>query len=232
MLVRTEAVAGREGFSEPFRSLLGAHDPLDSPDAGRRMECTPESLALLPQHREVVAARMLVTFVAHAYWNESDAPVLPALAESGGPAGPATHLLVAYGLGARRADEQLYAVDALLLLAARGALDTARLGGDVAELTGLRRLTFQRVVSALREVARAGAYGTVWAVLSAALPALLQGEAPHGLPAALTLAADCAEGCGARGPLPPEIDALAARTGSSQTVKQARRIKNALERTA
>jgi hypothetical protein len=234
VLVRTEAVAGREDFSEPFRSLLGAHDPFDSPDTGRHMECTPESLALLPQHREVVAARMLVTFAAHADWNRTGdgAPVLPALAESGGPAGPATHLLVAYGLGARRADEQLYAVDALLLLAARGALDAARLGGDIAELTGLRRLTLQRVVSALREVARAGAYATVWAVLSAALPALLQGGAPHALPAALILAADCAEGCGARGTLPPEIDALAARTGSSQTVKQARRIKNALERTA
>jgi hypothetical protein len=139
---------------------------------------------------------------------------------------------VAYGLSARRADEQLYAVDALLLLAARGALDAARLGGDIAELTGLRRLTLQRVANALREVARAGAYGTVWAVLSAALPALLTGEPPHGLPAVLTLAADCAEGCGARGALPPEIGALATRTGSSQTVRQARRIRDALERTA
>jgi hypothetical protein len=228
VLVCTAAVSGHESLPEPFRSLLGAHDPVGDPcRCGRGGECSPQALALLPQHREIIAARMLSSFAALAEYDHigDGAPVLPALAESGGPAGPATHLLLAYGLGARRSQEQLFAVDAMLVLAARGQLDTDRLGRDIAELTGLRRLKPQRCVAALQEAARTGAYGTVWAVLSAALPLLLT-QAPHGLPALLTVAAECAERSGARGAI-PEIDELAARPGSSQLVKQARRIKKA-----
>ncbi|MFJ2478313.1 DUF6493 family protein [Streptomyces sp. NPDC087659] len=232
VLVRTEALPGHEDHPEPFRSLLGAHDPIGSPcKCGWDVECSSHALALLPQHREVIAGRMLVSFSNLA---ESDgigyhAPVLPALAESGGPAGPATHLLLAYGLGARRVEEQLFAVDAMLILAARGQLDSARLGRDIAELTSLiRRLKLQRIVVALREVMRTGAYATVWAVLSAALPLLLAGEAPHGLSAILTIAAECAEQSGTCEAI-PEINELAARSGSSQLVKQARRIKSATE---
>ena len=232
VLVRTEAVAGHEDFSEPFRSLLDAYDPLRSRcQCQGGGDCTAQSLALLPQHREIVAARMLVTVAGTAggdYIGEA-ASVLPALAESHGPAGPATHLLLAYGLGSRRADERLFTVDALLVLAARGQLDADRLGRDIAELTSLRRLALHRVATALREIVRTRAHATVWAVLSAALPPLLSRETPHGLPAVLTLAAESAEGCGARGSI-PEIDELAARPGSSQTVKQARRIRSALGR--
>ncbi|CAL9650251.1 DUF6493 family protein [Streptomyces sp. enrichment culture] len=232
VLVCTEAVPGHEERPEPFRSLLGAHDPVGAPcKCGDGGQCSPQALALLPQHREIIAARMLPSFSALA---ESDhlgrgTPVLPALAESGGPAGPATHLLVAYGLGARRSEEQLSAVDAMLVLAARGQLDAAGLGRDVAELAGLRRLKPKRVVAALREAARTGADGTVWAVLSGALPGLLAGgPGPFG-GALLALAADCAERSGARGAI-PEIDELAARKGSSQLLKEARRLKAALSR--
>ncbi|MFJ8748367.1 DUF6493 family protein [Streptomyces sp. NPDC102441] len=231
VLVRTEAVPGHEDRPEPFRSLLGAHDPKGiSCRWSWDVECSSHALALLPQHREVIAARMLVPFALLAERDDVGrcTPVLPTLAESGGPAGPATHLLMAYGLGARRVEEQLFAVDAMLILAARGQLDAARLGSDIAELTGLRRLKLQRIVMALREVVRSGGHATVWAVLSAALPLLLAGAAPHGLPAVLTLAAECAERCGARG-TPPEINKLAARSGSSQLVRQARRIKSATE---
>ncbi|MFJ3235240.1 DUF6493 family protein [Streptomyces sp. NPDC086787] len=229
VLVRTGALPGHEDHPEPFRSLLGAYDPIGSPcRCGSGWECSPHTLAILPEHREVVAARMLVVFGSLA---ESDsvgvcAPVLPTLAESNGPAGPATHLLVAYGLGARRMEEQLFAVDAMLVLAARGQLDAARLGRDIAELTGLRRLKLQRVVAALREAERTGTYATVWAVLSAALPLLLADGATHGLPAMLTIAADCAERGGIREAI-PEIKELAARSGSSQMIKQARRIMTA-----
>jgi hypothetical protein len=232
VLVRTEALPGHEDYPEPFRSLLGAHDPIGDPcKCGGGGQCSPQALALLPQHREIIAARMLSTFSALA---ESDhlghgVPVLPALAESGGPAGAATHLLVAYGLGARRFEEQLFAMDAMLMLAARGQLDTERLGQDIAKLTGLRRLKPKRVVAALQEAARTGAYATVWAVLSGALPGLLAGEPAPAGGALLTLAADCAERSGARGAI-PEIDELAARKGSSQLIKQARRLRAALSR--
>lgn len=232
VLVSTEAVPGHEELPEPFGSLLGAHDPIGSPcKCGSGGECSPHALALLPQHREIIAGRMLVSFAVLAEFDTigEGAPVLPALAESDGPAGPATHLLLAYGLGARRFEEQLFAVDAMLVLAARGQLDADQLGRDIAELTALRRLKPQRFVAALREAARTGAYATVWAVLSGALPLLLTGEAPHGLPAVLTLAAECAERSGARGAI-PGIDELAARSGSSQLIKQARRIKGAIAR--
>ncbi|MEU1803994.1 DUF6493 family protein [Streptomyces sp. NPDC019937] len=230
VLVRTEALPGHEDYAEPFRSLLGAHDPIGSPCAcGDGGECSPRALALLPQHREIIAARMLPSFGAMAEFDHigKRTPVLPALAESGGPAGPATHLLLAYGLGARRFDEQLFAVDAMLVLAARGQLDGEGLGRDLAELTDLRRLKPKRFTEALREAARTGAYATVWTVLSGALPGLLTGEAAAGNAALLTLATECAERSGARGAI-PEIDALAARTGSSQLIKQARRLKAAL----
>jgi hypothetical protein len=229
VLVGTEAVPGHEEHPEPFRSLLAAHDPIGSPCAcGGDVECSPHAVALLPQHREIVAARMLVpfgNFAADDTIGES-ASVLPVLAESGGPVGSAIHLLLAHGLGARRPEEQLFAVDAMLVLAARGQLDAARLGQDIAELTGLGRLKLQRIAAALREAARTGAYATVWRVLSAALPVLVTGKAPHGLSAVLTIAAECAEQSGASGTI-PEIDELAARSGSSQLVTQARRIRAA-----
>ena len=234
VLVRTEALPGHEDHPEPFRSLLDAHDPIGRPcKCGGGGQCSPQALALLPQHREIIAARMLSAFSALA---DSDhlghgVPVLPALAESGGPAGPATHLLVAYGLGARRFEEQLFAVDAMLVLAARGQLHAEQLGRDVAELASLRRLKLKRVVAALQEAVRTGAYATVWAVLSGALPGLLSGEPALADGALLTLAADCAERSGSRGAI-PEIDELAARKGSSQLIKQARRLRTALSRDA
>ncbi|GAA1191989.1 DUF6493 family protein [Streptomyces hebeiensis] len=232
VLVRAEALPGHGYHPEPFRSLLGAHDPVGSPcKCGDEGQCSPQALALLPQHREIIAARMLSTFAALA---ESDqlgrgVPVLPALAESGGPAGAATHLLVAYGLGARRFEEQLFAVDAMLVLAARGQLDAEALGLDIAELTSLRRLKPKRVVAALQEATRTGAYATVWTVLSGALPRLLAQDPSPADGALLALAADCAERSGARGAI-PEIDELAARRGSSQLIKQGRRLRAALSR--
>lgn len=136
---------------------------------------------------------------------------------------------MAYGLGERRFEEQPSAVDAMLVLAARGQLDAAGLGRDIAEPAELRRLKPKRVVAALREAARSGAGGTVWAVLSGALPGLLAGgPGPFG-GALLALAADCAERSGTRGAT-REIDEPAARKGSSQLLKEARRLRAALSR--
>ncbi|MFC4561045.1 DUF6493 family protein [Nocardiopsis mangrovi] len=231
VLVRTEAVPGHEAWPEPFRSLLAEHDPVGSPcKCHSGGECSADALAILPQHREIIAGRMLMSVAISAEFDHLDehAPVLPALAESGGDAGPATHLIVAYGLGARRLDSQMHAVDAILTLAARGQLDAERLGGDIAELTVLRRLKAQRYVTALREASRGGAHALVWSVLSGALPVLLRGTPPHGTSAVITLAADCAELSGARGSAIPCITELASRSGSSQLVKQARRIRDTI----
>lgn len=55
---------------------------------------------------------------------------LPALAESAGEVGGATHLALAYGLGARHPEDRTAAVDALLVLAAGAGWTVPRSGGS------------------------------------------------------------------------------------------------------
>ncbi|MGA5700526.1 DUF6493 family protein [Peterkaempfera bronchialis] len=184
--------------------------------------------AVLPHLREVVAARCLRRFVAGADQDERGAAgLLPLLAEAGGPAGEAVHLAVGYGLGARFAEDRAAAVDALLVLAARGDLDGDLLGRRLAELVALGAVKPNRLSDALRTASRTGAYGTVWSVLAAALPGLLTGPPVRGTGDLLSIAGDCARRSGARGAL-PEVSALAARPGSARLVKEARQLRDAL----
>ncbi|MBO1419921.1 DUF6493 family protein, partial [Streptomyces sp. FH025] len=130
--------------------------------------------AMLPWHREELAARWLDHFALGADRDERGAGrFLPLLAESGGPAGLALHLALAYGLGARHAEDRTGAVDALLVLAARGELDGALLGRELGELVARGTVKPARLAAALGPVARTGAYRTAWSVLGAALPGLL-----------------------------------------------------------
>ncbi|OEJ97268.1 DUF6493 family protein [Streptomyces thermolilacinus] len=158
-----------------------------------------EDVAVLPQDRETLAAWLLPLVTRCADDDHRGAgQILPVLAEAGGEAGPSLHLAVACGLGARHTDDRLAAVDALLVLASRGELDAARLGGDLAELVALGTVKVNRLADALRTTAATGAYGTVWTALAGALPGLLSGgEPPRGLGEILAVAADCAERCGA-----------------------------------
>ncbi|MEO3829592.1 hypothetical protein [Actinomadura sp. B10D3] len=69
-----------------------------------------------------------------------------------------------------------------------------------------------------------GAYADVWRILAAALPVLCPepGERPvHGLDRLIALGLRTARWTGARGAI-PEIGELAARPGSSNTVREAR----------
>jgi hypothetical protein len=186
-------------------------------------------LAVLPEQRERLAARLLhqvADGTSEASWG--GALHLPVLAEAPGPAGPAMHLAMAYGLGARSADDRRAAVDAALVVAATGSLDTEALGRDLAELVALGMVKPNRLADACRSAARTGAYRTVWEVLAAALPMLLAEGADHrGLGEVLALGAECAETCGAGGVI-PEVDRIAAATGSTQLVKQARRLRTVL----
>jgi hypothetical protein len=84
-----------------------------------------------------------------------------------------------------------------------------------------------RVADSLRAAAETGAYGTIWAVLDAALPGLLRGTPAGGAAALESLAAECVSRCGAKGEI-PEVDAVAERGGSSQTVKNAKLLRDAL----
>ncbi|MBC9714871.1 hypothetical protein H9Y04_20175 [Streptomyces sp. TRM66268-LWL] len=218
----------QERFRGPFARMGRPATAADGNDAAVLHH--KHLLAVVPGQPELLAARLLYAMAATAL---HDYPVtsgyLPALAEAPGPAGPAVHLSVAYGLALRKPQDRLEAVDALLVLAARGALDPARLGADIADLSALVHITPSRLADGLRTAAGTGAYATVWSVIRAALPALLTMER---LPAKalgdfLEVGADCAERCGARGEI-PELTERAARSGTSRVQSQTRRLHRTL----
>ncbi|MEU4038229.1 DUF7824 domain-containing protein [Streptomyces collinus] len=194
-------------------------------------------LAVLPERREMVAARLLGDLASTAVDDGRGAAVLPLLAESGGEAGEAVHLCVAYGLGARHAEDRLAAVDALLVLAARGELDAVRLGSDLGELVGRGAVKPQRLADSVRTAAATGANATMWEMLRHVLPVPLAGltgarpeaaaVAARGLGDLLAVAAECAERSGAKGDV-PHLAPAAARRSSSRLVAQARRLRDAL----
>jgi hypothetical protein len=83
------------------------------------------------------------------------------------------------------------------------------------------------VTASLRTAAETGAYATVWSVLEVALPRLLRDPVVRGTGALLALGVDCASRCAAKGRI-PEVTTAAARTGSSQVVKNARLLRDVL----
>ncbi|MFF2848147.1 DUF6493 family protein [Streptomyces sp. NPDC058001] len=191
-------------------------------------------LAVVPGRRDVVAAVLLKQTSDSAVEDTGDDPAyLPLLAETDGEAGDAVHLAVAYGLGARRSDERLAAVDALLVLAARGQLDADLLGGALGRLLVSGAVKPLRLVESGRAAAATGAYATTWSVLREALVPLLTAFAEgrsagvRGAGDLLAVAAECAERTGARGAI-PRLAEVAERGGSSRLVTQARRLHKAL----
>ncbi|MBM2620276.1 hypothetical protein JIG36_32655 [Actinoplanes sp. LDG1-06] len=185
--------------------------------------------ATLPHHREVCAAWLLPLAAALADVDERGGfPLLPPLAETGGPFGPATSLAVAYALNARHEPDRVAAVDAFLILAAREP-DTrfaTSIGHDLGRLGAKGMVKVNRSVMALADAHRAGASAAVWRVLAAALPALLPAE-PRGLPDLLELASQVAPATGARDEI-EGLTELAARKGSTRVLKEARRLRTVL----
>lgn len=224
---------GGERLTAELRALLDGTEPSVARarqvyDWSRRP--VDHWFAMLPRHREELAARWLDPFAEGADRDERGAArYLPLLAEAGGPAGLALHLALAYGLGARHTEDRTAAVDALLVLAARGDLDGALLGRELGVLVAGGTVMAGRLGAALTLAAETGARATVWSVLGPALPGLL-GEADpstRGLGDLIALAADCARRTGARGPL-AEVTAVAERAGSGRVVKEARALRDVL----
>ncbi|MFQ6851958.1 DUF6493 family protein [Streptomyces sp. 35M1] len=183
--------------------------------------------ATLPGDPETLAAWLMPDLLFAADQGQRGAVgFLPALAESAGETGGAMHLALAYGLGARHPEDRTAAVDALLVLAARGRLDGAALGRELAILVDRDLVKVNRTADALGTAAATGAYRTVLTVLAAMLPGLLAYEkTPRGLGDLLSVAAECAERCGTGGIEPiAGLAATAGRKGSSQTVRQAARL--------
>ncbi|CAM5511239.1 hypothetical protein SNARM312S_01075 [Streptomyces narbonensis] len=220
----------REEFPPAFRWLGGV------------LEAAPRSCShwivggehwasVLPADREVLAA-CLVPSLARSVGGgarETTEP-LTGTAEAEGPVGRGVALALALGLGNGDADDRLRAVDALLVLASRGDLDARRVGEELGWLLAEGSVKPNRLADAARTAAATGAYGTVWAVLAAALPeALGDGKPVRGLGEVLAVAADCVERCGARGEL-AGLDGVASAKGSTQLVAQAKRLRDALRR--
>ncbi len=218
-------------FPEPFRELGQARTATGRCWDGEG-DADAALVATLPEDRETLAAWSLPAITSCAlHEGRGGTTVLPLLAAAAGPAGPALHLAVATGLGARHAEDRLRAVDALLALAARGELDAVRLGSDLGEQLALGTVKPNRLADSLRTAAATGACTTTWSVLAAALPALLTGTAePRGTGDLLEMAADCVEQSGAASPHPAGLAAVAARGGRSRLVTQAIRLGKALDR--
>ncbi|WP_329448698.1 DUF6493 family protein (plasmid) [Streptomyces sp. NBC_01426] len=197
-------------------------------------------IAVLPEDRETLAAWWLPAVISCAVHEGRDGTaVLPSITAAGGPVGPAQHLAVATALGARHPEDRLRAVDALLTLAGRGELDAARLGEDLAELLRMGTVKPNRLADSLRTAAATGAHATTWAVLAAALPALLTGTGtgtrtgigdPRGAGELLATAADCVEQSAAASPDPAGLAEVADRGGRSRLVTQSVRLRDALRR--
>jgi hypothetical protein len=196
-------------------------------DLGEWLGCWP---ALLPSHRDVIAAHLQPRLTQLPWGARGDGQLLPVLAEADGPVGPGLTLGLANGLGARDPVDRAAAVDALVLLAGRRQLDGSTLGAELAGLVALDLLHVGRVVPALRDVARSGATGEVWAILATAIPGMLppaMEQAPRGLPDLLALGAEIASAIGGRHAI-PELAAITGRGGSSRLVAESRRLQHLL----
>ncbi|MFF4262648.1 hypothetical protein [Streptomyces virginiae] len=232
ILVGHEAIEGRGAFPRQFWSLFRVFEPLIScPHWSLPDYRDAHTVATLPWHPEIAAARLLTGVASAADQDGSGSPAfLEALASTDGPAGPAVHLAVAYGLASVPEPDREAAVRALVVLASRGRLDGELLGRELTALVELGTLRVPLLAESLRAAVAVpvpeGA-AAVWAVLATALPGLLARTRPQLHGALLAVAADSARLSGARGEL-PEVTALAQRPGSSQLLKQARRLRDAL----
>ncbi|MGR4878158.1 DUF6493 family protein [Streptomyces sp. LARHCF249] len=234
---RTGAAVPQVAFVSGERPVLGREFPeafhwLGRPHEGFTQcyhwhDGHPVRAAVLPEDRNAQAAWLLphVTLAATA-GDHGGAWMLPHLAGLGGPAGPALHAAVAAGLGGRYAESRRPAVEALLVLAARGELDAPLLGRELATMVALGTVKPNRLAEAARSAAAAGAHATLWTVLAEVLATLL--PSARGAGEVLAVAAACAERCGAVGPVPDGVAAAAARRGSSRLVAEARRLSAAL----
>ena len=194
---------------------------------GGWQHCWP---ALLPSHRDAVAAQLLPWLASRSAGARGTGQVLPALAETDGPVGPGLTLALGYGLGARDPVDRAAAVDALLVLAGRHQLDGPALGGELAALASLGLVQVGRVVPALRDAARSGAPAEVWEITAAAIPGLVPPAVsgpPRGVPDLLALAAEVAGVLGGCRPI-PELTAITGRGGSGRLLTEARRLQQLL----
>ncbi|OLT34014.1 hypothetical protein BJF79_34035 [Actinomadura sp. CNU-125] len=177
----------------------------------------------IPSHPEVAAAHLVPQLRDHGRfigrWNSSVVALLELVPANGMYAEHVAEFLAhRFGYRERRPDQ------VFLDICARGELPAAAVGRNVARLLLEGEARPSHVTDGLRQAAEAGAFADVWRVLAAALPMLCPepGTRPvQGLDRLFELGARTARWCGARGAI-PEVDALAARTGSAAYLRAAR----------
>ncbi|WP_103958090.1 DUF6493 family protein [Nonomuraea solani] len=186
-------------------------EPPAVPDA--HDESFEHLLTVFAGNRELAAARWAP---AHGpSWRD-----LQLLTLAHGPGGPGVALVLAYAL------VEGDGVRPLLFVAAAGDLPGAELGRRLAALLRDGRGGAGPAVTALRAAAEQGAHREVWQVLTGLLPAYLPGPGERATSAhtrVVGLAAEIAEWADARGEL-PVVAELADRPGTSELVRQARRL--------
>lgn len=186
--------------------------------------------SVLPSHREVTAAHLVPDLAGASEEDLDQGAIMLDLAEADGPTGAATGTLLACALAHRGQNERADAVEALLVLSARGDLPAAATGTALGRLAALKRLTLPRAVKALTAAADGGGHAGVWAILAAALPHALPGpgeRAATGVPDLIALATRLADTTGARGAI-ASVQEVAARGGSSRLVKESARLHRTL----
>ncbi|WP_432920678.1 hypothetical protein ACQPZZ_20905 [Microbispora sp. CA-135349] len=237
---RPDADSGPDHYGEVFVEITppaGVPRPVAELCTGSRriLHDAGEALwwpAVMPSHREVVAAHLLETLALGIDDTRGGGHVLAALAHGDGPVGPATASALAIGMGNRHPGQRAAAVDALITLAARGHLPAGDLGRAVAGLADAGLVKLNRITSALDEATTAGAHAQVWRALLTALPPLLPrtGDRPRaGLGELLAVAVKAAALSGERGDV-PGLAETAARGGSSRLVQEARRLQRQVSR--
>ncbi|MEJ3658379.1 DUF6493 family protein [Actinomycetes bacterium KLBMP 9759] len=216
--------AGEILAAVPQMGPIGPVDTAAPQRGGAWMTCWP---SLVPAHRDAMAGHLLPALRMDTVGRTSGHPLLPLLAEADGPIGGAMHLALCYGLGAVVAENRMHAVDALLILAARGQLDGEALGRVVGMQVARREIVLGRVVPALRDAALGGAAPQVWELVAAALPPLLDPagavQPVPGLADLIALAVELAQQLRPAHDV-PGLAAVASKRGPSRLVAEAKRL--------
>jgi hypothetical protein len=182
---------------------------------------------ILPGHPEIVAAHALPEIITAADdYNRQHLDILPVLAAATGPFGPAMALCLAHAFSADRTAGRVSATDAFVELAARGKLDGALVGRELAHLQRDGRLVLKRVAGCLTEALRAGVTTQTWAAARELVPAALATPGA-GTPDLLAAAEAAAAAVQASDDL-PEVTEVAARPGRSRLVTEAARLARTL----
>lgn len=180
---------------------------------------------MAPHHPELIAIHVAVEQAIARNHASDEVGTLVALAKAPGPVGPALHLAIAYGLAAKRIERQAAAVDAALVLAARGRLDGAGLGALLQDLLERDVIVLKRVVEPLAQAAHAGAAEQVWATLKVLISRQATADlALTGFPDLLTVAAETAGRVADPGAV-DGLEELASRKGRSRQVVEAQRLR-------